>query len=122
MSVEGRRRRSQRPRGQPVEPMFASEEDRQTYLRQQKLQTPIAEMKLSTRVVNTLEECNLIICADLMRQTYESLMEIQNFGEKTLGEVRAAITLLGLEPPAWTPPVKKPPVRRKKGQSLIDLW
>lgn len=99
--------------------------ERAAHAKKQMLQTPIAEMALAVRVINTLEENDVILAEHLMRQTYESLMKMKNFGEKTLTEVRAAIKKLGLDPPEWTKPPKpkKPPKPRGgKGGSLVDLW
>lgn len=89
--------------------------ERAEHRRQELLRTPVAEMGLSVRIVNTLEDNNVIVAADLVRQTYDSLMRMKNFGEKTLGEVRKAVVKLGLAAPEWAPPPKtaKPKPRKK---------
>ncbi len=88
------------------------------------LKTPVAEMKLPVRVINTLEDHDVILVSELMVQTHESLMGMKNFGDKTLREVRAAITSLGLTAPEWKKPPKpkKPPMPKGKVRSVIDLW
>lgn len=99
--------------------------EREAHAKKQMLQTPIAEMALAVRVINTLEENDVILAEHLMRQTYDSLMRMKNFGEKTLTEVRAAIVKLGLTPPEWTKPArpkKVPRPRGGKGKSIVDLW
>lgn len=100
-------------------------EAREAHQKKQMLQTPIAELSLAVRVINTLEENDVILTEHLMTQTYESLMKMKNFGEKTLTEVRAAIVKLGLVPPEWKKPPKPkkvPKPRTGKGKSLVDLW
>jgi DNA-directed RNA polymerase alpha subunit len=87
-----------------------------------RLNTPVAEMALSVRIINTLEEYSVIVCRDLMTQTYESLMEMKNFGEKTLTEVRAAIQALGLTPPAWKKPKKPPRPPKADSHGILKLW
>lgn len=90
--------------------------DREAHETKTKLETPIAEMRLTVRVINTLEENDVIIAQNLMSQTYETLMGMKNFGDKTLTEVRAALVALGLDPPAWKKPPKPKPVRPKKSR------
>jgi DNA-directed RNA polymerase alpha subunit len=92
--------------------------EREAHLTTQRLDTPIAEMKLSVRVINTLEDNNVLVARELMTQTYETLLAMKNFGEKTLTEVRTALVALGLDPPVWTKPLKPQPSRatRPKGR------
>lgn len=91
-------------------------EEREAHERKQKLGTPIAEMQLPVRVINTLEENDVILAQDLMGQTYETLMAMKNFGDKTLDEVRQALVALGLDPPVWKKPPKPVPTRPKKSR------
>ena len=103
-----------------------SDAQKAEHRRKEMLGTPVAEMALTVRVINTLEENDVILAEHLMTQTYESLMGMKNFGDKTLTEVRAALVKLGLTPPVW----KKPPKPKKipkprgggKGKSTIELW
>lgn len=76
-----------------------------------RLATPVAEMALPVRVVNTLENYGVITASDLLAQTYASLMAMQNLGETTLAEIKTAVKALGLKPPNWKKP-PKPPRRR----------
>lgn len=101
-----------------------TDEERAAHRRAARLKTPIAEMDLAVRVINTLEENDVILVEHLLGQTYESLMRMKNFGEKTLTEVRAAITTLGLDAPAWVKPPKpkKPPRPRGGGFLSGGVW
>lgn len=103
-----------------------SPEERAARLHTERMATPVAEIQLPVRVINTLEENDVILVVDLMRQTYETLMKMKNFGEKTMTEVRAAIEALGLTPPpGWKKPPKTQNVRLprpKKGNNPFEDW
>lgn len=92
------------------------------------LNTPIAQMDLSVRIINTLEDNQIIYAYQLIAQTYETLMKLKNFGETTLKEVRASLKRLGLDAPKWDKPKHptKParPRHRAKTQAGIigGLW
>ena len=68
------------------------------------METPRASLPLSVLVINALEDRDIILLEHLAAQTYESLMAVPNLGEKTLEELRAAFTALGLPSPAWKRP------------------
>jgi DNA-directed RNA polymerase subunit alpha len=61
-----------------------------------KLNMPISELRLSVRASNCLEFDNLHTVRDLVQKTEDQLMEIRNFGETTLVEVRQLLTEMGL--------------------------
>lgn len=61
-----------------------------------KLNMSIADMKLSVRATNCLESENINTVRELVSKTEDELMEVRNFGETTLTEVRAKLTELGL--------------------------
>ncbi len=61
-----------------------------------KLNMPIAEMRLSVRASNCLEFDNIRTIRDLVQKTEDQLMDIRNFGETTLVEVRQVLTEMGL--------------------------
>lgn len=93
-------------------------EEKTAHLEQQALQTPIAEMGLPIRIVNALEEDDMILCAHIMIRDRESLLRVSNFGESTLKEVVAAVKRLGLRPHAsWAQkkPAARKPARPKPG-------
>lgn len=122
MPPENRRYRQQVRRGPDMSTW--TEEERQAIAHKQKLATPIAEMKLSVRVINTLEENDVILAEQLLAQTYESLIQMKNFGEKTLKEVRAALAKLGLPSPTWKKPhkPKKPARPKRNGSDMFNIW
>ena len=61
-----------------------------------KLNMSLAELKLSVRATNCLESENIHTVRDLVRRTEDQLLEVRNFGETTLNEVREKLTELGL--------------------------
>lgn len=63
--------------------------------RRERLDLSIAEMGLSVRTTNCLEETGILTVRDLLNATPKRLLSISNFGEKTLDEVYAALAKLG---------------------------
>lgn len=61
-----------------------------------KLNTLIAEMRFSVRAQNCLESANIVTVRDLVQRNEDQLMEIRNFGETTLVEVRQLLGELNL--------------------------
>lgn len=61
-----------------------------------KLNMTLADMKLSVRASNCLESENIATVRDLVQKTEDQLLEVRNFGETTLNEVREKLTELGL--------------------------
>jgi len=61
-----------------------------------KLNMSIAELKLSVRATNCLESENINTVRDLVQRSEDQLLEVRNFGETTLNEVRDKLTELGL--------------------------
>jgi DNA-directed RNA polymerase subunit alpha len=62
----------------------------------QKLNMSLAEMKLSVRAMNCLESERIHTVRDLVQRTEDQLLEVRNFGETTLTEVKEKLTELGL--------------------------
>ncbi len=60
-----------------------------------RLDLSLAEIDLSVRTVNCLEEVGIFTVRDLLNCTPERLLEIPNFGEKTLWTVFAALEKIG---------------------------
>ena len=56
-----------------------------------KLEMSTAEIGLSVRTTNCLEEKGIFTVEDLLKCTREDLLSISNFGEKTLDEVYKAL-------------------------------
>jgi len=74
-------------------PLSSAEEEAR--LRRERLDLSIAEMELSVRTTNCLEETGILTVRDLLNATPKRLLSISNFGEKTLDEVYIALDKLG---------------------------
>lgn len=61
-----------------------------------KLNMSLAELKLSVRAMNCLESENINTVRDLVQKTEDQLLEVRNFGETTLNEVREKLNELGM--------------------------
>ena len=61
-----------------------------------KLGLPISELNLSVRASNCLESENIMTVRDLVTRSEDALLEVRNFGETTLTEVRNKLRDLGL--------------------------
>jgi DNA-directed RNA polymerase subunit alpha len=61
-----------------------------------KLGMTLAELNLSVRAGNCLESENIMTVRDLVTRTEDQLLEVRNFGETTLTEVRNKLRDLGL--------------------------
>ena len=61
----------------------------------EKLEMSTAEIGLSVRTTNCLEERGLFTVHDLLNCTRTDLLSISNFGEKTLEEVFKALEKIG---------------------------
>lgn len=62
---------------------------------EEKLDMSIAEIGLSVRTTNCLEDHGILRVRDLLYQRPKDLLAIANFGEKTLEEVYKALEALG---------------------------
>ncbi len=61
-----------------------------------KLSMSLAELKLSVRASNCLESEGINTVRDLVQLTEDQLLEVRNFGDTTLAEVRERLSELGL--------------------------
>lgn len=61
----------------------------------EKLSMSLAEIGLSVRTTNCLDEQGISTVADLLKCRRQTLLNIPNFGEKTLEEVFKALERLG---------------------------
>ncbi len=61
-----------------------------------KLGMSLAELDLSVRATNCLESENITTVRDLVAHSEEQLLEVRNFGETTLAEVREKLSDIGL--------------------------
>jgi DNA-directed RNA polymerase subunit alpha len=69
-----------------------------------KLNMTLAEMKLSVRATNCLDSESIHTVRDLVQFTEDRLLEVRNFGETTLNEVREKLAELGLHLGMRLPP------------------
>jgi len=61
-----------------------------------KLNMSLAEMRLSVRASNCLEAENIHCVRDLVQRNEDQLLEVRNFGDTTLTEIREKLNELGL--------------------------
>lgn len=62
---------------------------------QERLEMSTAEIGLSVRTTNCLEEKGIFTVQDLLNSSREDLLSISNFGEKTLEEVYKSLEGIG---------------------------
>jgi DNA-directed RNA polymerase subunit alpha len=74
-----------------------------------KLSMTLADLNLSVRAMNCLETEDINTVRDLVQRTEDSLLEVRNFGETTLNEVREKLTGIGLRLGMRLPPPSPPP-------------
>jgi DNA-directed RNA polymerase subunit alpha len=72
-----------------------SRQEEDARLMSQRLEMSTAEIGLSVRTTNCLEERGIFTVRDLLHSTPEQLLAIANFGEKTLEEVYLALEKFG---------------------------
>jgi DNA-directed RNA polymerase subunit alpha len=72
----------------------------------QKLNLSLAELKLSVRASNCLESENINTVRDLVSHTEDQLLEVRNFGDTTLNEVKEKLTELGMHLGMRVPPAQ----------------
>ena len=61
-----------------------------------KLNMAVSELRLSVRAANCLESEGIRLIRELVQRTEDQLLEIRNFGDTTLNEVRDKLSTLGL--------------------------
>ena len=74
-------------------PLSAAEEETRTL--REKLDLSTAEIGLTVRTTNCLEEKGIFSVRDLLNTTRSELLSINNFGEKTLEEVYESLEKIG---------------------------
>lgn len=62
----------------------------------QLFRTPIDDLDLSVRSVNSLKNSNIRTLGDLVRQTESQILQVKNFGKKSLQEIAALLEKEGL--------------------------
>ena len=56
----------------------------------------LADLRLSVRANNCLESENIMTVRDLVQRSEDALLEVRNFGDTTLNEVREKLSQYGL--------------------------
>ncbi len=79
-----------------------SQAEEQARIRREQLDLSTAEIGLTVRTTNCLEEKGIFTVRDLLNSTPKDLLSISNFGEKTLEEVYAALEKIGYYRPHRT--------------------
>ena len=74
-----------------------SRSDEATRNLQQRLEMSTAEIGLTVRTTNCLEERGIFTVKDLLNCTRDDLLGISNFGEKTLEEVYKSLEGIGFQ-------------------------
>ena len=74
-------------------PLSAAEEETRSL--REKLDLSTAEIGLTVRTTNCLEEKGIFSVRDLLNTTRSELLSINNFGEKTLEEVYESLAKIG---------------------------
>lgn len=72
-----------------------SQQEEDARLQQERLEMSTAEIGLTVRTTNCLEEKGIFTVRDLLNCTREDLLSISNFGEKTLEEVYKSLEKFG---------------------------
>ena len=85
-------------------PLSVAEEEQKNLF--EKLDLSTAEIGLTVRTTNCLEEKGIFTVKDLLNTTRSELLSISNFGEKTLEEVYKALETIGFYRPGYD--VNKP--------------
>ena len=57
----------------------------------------IEQLELSLRAYNCLKRAQILTLADLAKQSYQDLLSLRNFGQKSAEEVRKALATYGIE-------------------------
>lgn len=58
---------------------------------------PIEQLELSLRAYNCLKRAQILTLADLAKKSYEDLMSLRNFGQKSAEEVRAVLATYNID-------------------------
>ena len=72
-----------------------SREEEHLRLMSERLEMSTAEIGLTVRTTNCLEEKGIFTVRDLLNSTRDDLLSIANFGEKTLEEVYKSLEKIG---------------------------
>ena len=79
-----------------------SQDEEKARIKREQLDLSTAEIGLTVRTTNCLEEKGIFTVRDLLNSTPKDLLSISNFGEKTLDEVYGALERIGYYRPSRT--------------------
>jgi DNA-directed RNA polymerase subunit alpha len=93
-----------------IEPEEASVEEGDSELNEN-LNRPVAELELSVRSANCLQNANIRFIGELVQKTEPEMLKTKNFGRKSLREIKEILAgmslMLGMKLDSWTPPDAK---------------
>jgi DNA-directed RNA polymerase subunit alpha len=77
-------------------PIEEEEEEEEDLAFKELISKPISELELSVRSANCLEAANIKTIGDLVQKTEAQMLKYKNFGKKSLSEISAILTSMGL--------------------------
>jgi DNA-directed RNA polymerase subunit alpha len=77
-------------------PVEEEEEETEDLAFKEMVHKPISELELSVRSANCLEAANIKTIGDLIQKTEAQMLKYKNFGKKSLSEIQAILTAMGL--------------------------
>ncbi|MSR77012.1 MAG: DNA-directed RNA polymerase subunit alpha [Candidatus Omnitrophica bacterium] len=77
-------------------PIEEEEEEEEDSAFKDMISKPISELELSVRSANCLEAANIKTIGDLVQKTEAQMLKYKNFGKKSLSEIEAILTPMGI--------------------------
>jgi DNA-directed RNA polymerase subunit alpha len=77
-------------------PIEEEEEEEEDHAFKDMIAKPISELELSVRSANCLEAASIKTIGDLVQKTEAQMLKYKNFGKKSLAEITAILTSMGL--------------------------
>jgi DNA-directed RNA polymerase subunit alpha len=77
-------------------PVEEEEEEEEDHAFKDLIAKPISELELSVRSANCLEAASIKTIGDLVQKTEAQMLKYKNFGKKSLAEITAILTAMGL--------------------------
>lgn len=97
-----------------IEPVEESKEERKAI--NENIYRSVDELELSVRSANCLKNANIHLIGDLVQKTEAEMLKTKNFGRKSLNEIKAILTEMGLSLGTkledWPPPPSDIETRR----------
>ena len=93
-----------------AEPEKSEEDDRDAEPLNPYLDKPVEDLELSVRSANCLKNAEIHFIGDLAQKTDQEMLKTKNFGRKSLNEIKALLSemglSLGMKFETWSPPDK----------------